>query len=72
LFEASALTLTYVKREQKAFSSVENQLTPVLNTIMQQNATDLLGYAFQLYATFVASSTTLKSNYELLCNSILD
>jgi hypothetical protein len=30
---------------------------PVLNQIMAQNVTDLLGYAFQLYATFVAASS---------------
>jgi len=56
LFEASALTLTYVKLDQAAFSNVEAQLTPVLNQIFEKNVSDLLGYAFQLYATFVASS----------------
>jgi hypothetical protein len=46
LFEALALTLTYVKNSPEAFNSVEDQLTPVLNMIMEQNVTDLLGYAF--------------------------
>jgi hypothetical protein len=72
LFEASALTLTYIKHSPEAFGSVENQLTPVLNMIMEQNVTDLLGYAFQIYATFVACAATLKVNYEMLANSILE
>lgn len=46
LFEASALTLTYVRSDPNAFNSVEGQLTPVLNQIMEQNSTELLGYAF--------------------------
>ena len=33
---------------------------------------DFVGYAFQLYATFIASSLTMKSDYEMLCASILD
>lgn len=44
----------------------------MLNAIMEQNVTDLLGYAFQIYATFVASSSTLKDNYKMLATSILD
>ncbi len=46
LFEGLALTLTYVKNSRKEFISVVYQLTPVLNMIMEQNVTDLLGYAF--------------------------
>lgn len=57
LFEASALTLTFVKEDANAFSQVESQLLPVLNSIMQHNVTDLMGYAFQLYASFVAASS---------------
>ena len=32
---------------------------------------DLSGYAFQLYATFVASSPDLKQNYEILAQSVI-
>lgn len=39
---------------------------------MEVGVTDLLGYAFQLYATFVASSAQMKQNYEVLANSILN
>ena len=56
LFEAAALTLTFVKSNQAAFTAVEDQLTPALNTIIEKNNTDYMGYAFQLYATFVAST----------------
>lgn len=35
LFEASALTLTYVKQHAEAFAAVENQITPVLNSIIE-------------------------------------
>lgn len=63
LFEAAALTLNFVKTDAAAFQQVEDQLTPVLNKIIEQNLTDLSGYAFQLYATFVACSNELKPNY---------
>ena len=71
LFEASALTLTYVKSDAQAFAAVEDKLVPALNMIIEQNVTDYMGYAFQIYATFVASTTELKPNYQLLCQSIL-
>ena len=35
LFEASALTLTFIKENRDAFKSVEDQLTPPLNYIIQ-------------------------------------
>lgn len=34
LFEASALTLTYVKEDRTAFQAVEDHLTPALNFII--------------------------------------
>ena len=66
LFEACALTLTYIKENRQAFVSVEDQITPALNHIIQSCMMDLSGYAFQLYATFVASSPELKDNYKVL------
>jgi len=66
LFEAAALTLTFVKDNREAFVAVEDQLTPALNQIIQNGLSDLSSYAFQLYATFVASSSELKQNYQLL------
>jgi hypothetical protein len=34
LFEAAALTLTFVKDNRQAFTAVEEQLTPALNNII--------------------------------------
>jgi|APCry1669190327_1035288.scaffolds.fasta_scaffold82346_1 hypothetical protein len=36
------------------------------------NKTDLMGYAFQLYAIFVASSSEMTELYALLTQSILE
>ena len=46
LFEASALTLTYVKSDAQAFAAVEDKLAPALNEIIEKNVTDYMGYAF--------------------------
>lgn len=46
LFEASALTLTFSKDNADAFNAVEEQLTPALNSIIEGNVSDYLGYAF--------------------------
>ena len=35
LFEASALTLTYVKSDAQAFAAVEDKLAPALNDIIE-------------------------------------
>ena len=47
-------------------------MTPALNGIIQQGLSDYVGYAFQLYATFIAFSTQMKPDYEMLCTSVLD
>jgi hypothetical protein len=46
LFEAAALTLTFVKDNREAFVAVEDQLTPSLNFIIQNGLSDLSAYAF--------------------------
>lgn len=74
LFESTALTLTYVKNNKEAFSMVEQHITPALNLILQQqsgNSSEFTSYAFQLYATFVASADQLTDNYALLTSSIM-
>ena len=45
------------------FDNVENSLSNALNYVIEQNVTDMIGYAFQIYALFVANSKTLKNNY---------
>jgi len=72
LFETAALSLTFTKQSPEAFAQIESQLTPNLNGIIAQNVSEYVGYAFQLYATFIASSTQMKPDYEMLCASVLD
>ena len=38
---------------------------------MQKNITDMIGYAFQIYALFVANSAEVTNNYQVLIQSIL-
>lgn len=38
---------------------------------MEKNITDMIGYAFQIYALFVANSATISPNYKVLTDSIL-
>lgn len=77
LFESAALSLTYCREDQQAFGFLEEQLTDALNKIIQNNLSDLIGYAFQLYATFVANSPyaseggEMKQNYSALAQSLL-
>ena len=33
---------------------------------------DYVGYAFQLYATFIVCSSAMKPDYSTLCDSVLD
>lgn len=71
LFETAALTLRHLKGHPQAFQMVENYLSPTLNYIMEKNITDMIGFAFQLYALFVAASTEITQNYRVLNESIL-
>ena len=66
------MTLTYSKDNSDAFNAVEEQLTPALNSIIEGNVSDYLGYAFQIYSTFIANAKELKPHYQLLCESVLD
>ena len=50
---------------------MEKELLTGINYILERNLTDLMGYAFQIYAVFVACSDTLTDNYKLLTDSIL-
>ena len=71
MFETTALTLRHIKSHPEAFVGVENYLSGAMNYIMEKNLTDMIGYAFQLYALFVANSTTLQDNYRMLTESLL-
>jgi hypothetical protein len=56
LFETTALTLKYVGASQEGMNKLQMMLSPSLNYIIENNKTELMGYAFQIYALFVASS----------------
>jgi hypothetical protein len=60
-----------LKGHPEAFQMVEAYLSPALNYIMEKNVTDMIGFAFQLYALFVAASTQVTQNYRVLNDSIL-
>jgi hypothetical protein len=38
-------------------------LTPSLNFIIQKGVSDMMGFAFQIYATFVAGNDEMKEDY---------
>lgn len=71
LFETSALLLRHLKGEPEVFMQVEQFLAAALNYIMEKNVTDMIGYAFQIYALFVANSAAISPNYKVLTDSIL-
>ena len=56
LFETTALVLRNIAGNQEQMMKVQELLTPSLNFIVQNHNTELIGYAFQIYALFVASS----------------
>jgi CAS/CSE protein, C-terminus len=70
LFETTALTLRHLKGTD-AFSIVEGHLTNALALIIERNVTDMLSYAFQIFALFVANSQQLNPTYKQLIDSIL-
>ena len=71
LFETAALTLRNLRGNPEIFNHVENILQNPLNYIIMQNVTDMIGYAFQLYAIFVANSATMNPVYKTLADSII-
>jgi CAS/CSE protein, C-terminus len=71
LFETAALTLRHVKQNPEVFAQVEGYLGSALNFIIEKNIQDMIGYAFQLYALFVANSQSLNPNYKVITDSLL-
>ena len=70
LFETTALTLRHLKGTAQ-FESVENQLIQSLGIIIERNISDMMSYAFQIFALFVANSQQLTQIYRDLMSSIL-
>ena len=71
LFETTALTLRHLKGTP-AFDTVEAQLIPSLGIIVERNISDMMSYAFQIFALFVANSHQLTQLYRDLMSSILN
>ena len=71
LFETAALSLKHVAHDSQAMQTFLGPLVPVLNTIIEQGKFDLIGYAFQIYALFVASSSENFEIFQTLTGSIL-
>lgn len=71
LFETTALTLRHVRHSPEVFAQVERQLCGALNYVISQNVQDMVGYAFQIYALFVANSSSLQQNYTAIADSLL-
>ena len=71
LFETTALTMRHLKGTPEYFQVVEDMLIPPLNLIISTNVTDMIGYAFQIYALFVANSVAMSSNYRIISDSIM-
>jgi len=51
--------------------NLQASLSPSLNFIIEHNKTELMGYAFQIYALFVASSSQNNEIFKDLTGSIL-
>jgi hypothetical protein len=66
LFETTALTLKYLSSNADALIAFQNKLSESLNQIIQNNKTDLMGYAFQIYSLFVATSAQINPLFEAL------
>lgn len=71
LFETTALTLKYITGNPEQMSNMQNNLSQSLNFIIENNKVELMGYAFQIYALFVASASQNNDIFRALTNSIL-
>ena len=71
LFEATALCLRFFRLEPLAIKLMSDTLTPVLNKIIQNNKLDVIGYAFQIYALFVAHTAENNPVFQTLTQSIV-
>lgn len=71
LFETTALTLRYLKSNPESFQQAEICLQESLHLIIQTNVTDMISYAFQIYALFIANSQECKENFKAITVSVL-
>ena len=71
LFETTALTLKFMRSSPVEMGKLQTNLSNSLNFIIEHNKADLMGYAFQIYALFVASSSENTQIFQALTTSIL-
>jgi hypothetical protein len=71
LFETTALSLKFMRSSPQDMANLQNNLASSLNFIIEHNKTELMGYAFQIYALFVASSDQNNEVFQALVGSIL-
>lgn len=71
LFETAALSLKYTGSNEASLAQLRNALLPALLFIIEHNKTELMGYAFQIFALFVASHSDLEEVYQHLTQSLL-
>lgn len=71
LFETTALTVKFLVQNPAKLHDLQVALSVSLNYIIQQNKADLMGFAFQIYALFVASSAQNNDLYRGLTASVL-
>lgn len=71
LFETAALSLKYTGSNEASMAQLRTALLPSLIFIIENNKTELMGYAFQIFALFVASHDELQEVYKALTQSLL-
>lgn len=57
LFETTALSLKFMRGNPTEMLKLQVNLSQSLNFIIEHNKVELMGYAFQIYALFVASAS---------------
>lgn len=63
--------MKYSGSNEQSMTQMRNALLPVLIEIINNNKTELMGYAFQLFSLFVASHSELQEVYKALIQSLL-
>jgi hypothetical protein len=66
LFETTALTVKYMKSNGQLMGALEAKLSNSLNYIIQNDKSEFIGFAFQIYSLFVAGSLERSELYDAL------
>jgi hypothetical protein len=71
LFETTALTIKYMRGNNEMFAGLQSKLSDSLNFIIENNKTEFIGFAFQMYSLFVAGSSQNTELYQALFMSCI-